>query len=344
MILGATRLLNRVEVRGGAGSGKTWLARRAGAAADARGQRVALLCYSRGLAAYLRRDIQRLPRRQRPAYVGRVPQPRPRVGRRSRHATTTATTGSTGCRPQMVELAPRCRSAQRFDAVVIDEAQDFADDWWPAVLAALQGRGGGRALRLQRRRPARVRPLRPAAGAARAADARPEPAQHPADRGHVQLARADADAAVRWRRAGGALRRVRRRRRDGRRRRRGRRAARRGLASGGHRAAHHRQPAPRAGQSAGRRGRTEYWESFWDPEQVFYGHVLGFKGLERRAVVLVLNERKISDRSRERLYVGLSRARDQLVVCGDPETIRQVGGQPVLDALLVAAGDGLRKG
>ena len=29
---------------------------------------------------------------------------------------------------------------------------------------------------------------------------------------------------------------------------------------------------------------------------------------------------------RERLYVGLSRARDQLVVCGDPEFIEQVGG------------------
>lgn len=31
------------------------------------------------------------------------------------------------------------------------------------------------------------------------------------------------------------------------------------------------------------------------------------------------------ERSRERLYVGLSRARDQLVVCGDPDFIREVG-------------------
>ena len=53
-------------------------------------------------------------------------------------------------------------------------------------------------------------------------------------------------------------------------------------------------------------------------EQVFYGHVLGFKGLERRAVVLVFNEQAAFERSRERLYVGLSRARDQLIVCGDP--------------------------
>jgi ATP-dependent exoDNAse (exonuclease V) alpha subunit len=63
---------------------------------------------------------------------------------------------------------------------------------------------------------------------------------------------------------------------------------------------------------------------------VFYGHVLGFKGLERRAVVLVLNETKIGERSRERLYVGLSRARDQLVVCGSSDTIRRLGGEEVL--------------
>ena len=81
------------------------------------------------------------------------------------------------------------------------------------------------------------------------------------------------------------------------------------------------------------KGQDAYWESFWDTDQVFYGHVLGFKGLERRAVVLALNEPAPSDRSRERLYVGLSRARDQLVVCGDPAFIEQVGGGAVLRKL-----------
>ncbi len=80
-------------------------------------------------------------------------------------------------------------------------------------------------------------------------------------------------------------------------------------------------------------GQADYWASFWDPELPFYGHVLGFKGLERRAVVLVLNEANIVERSRERLYVGLSRARDQLVVCGDPEVVRALGGESVLAAL-----------
>ena len=52
--------------------------------------------------------------------------------------------------------------------------------------------------------------------------------------------------------------------------------------------------------------------------------------MERRAVVLALNESQPRERSRERLYVGLSRARDQLVVVGDPDHIRAVGGEDVL--------------
>jgi hypothetical protein len=51
-------------------------------------------------------------------------------------------------------------------------------------------------------------------------------------------------------------------------------------------------------------GQEQYWTTFWDADQVFYGHVLGFEGLERSAVVLALNEREPAERSRERLYVA----------------------------------------
>ena len=64
-----------------------------------------------------------------------------------------------------------------------------------------------------------------------------------------------------------------------------------------------RHPEQKERQAA---GNAAYWDSFWDADQVFYGHVLGFKGLERRAVVLVVNEESAFERSRERLYVGLS--------------------------------------
>ncbi len=72
-----------------------------------------------------------------------------------------------------------------------------------------------------------------------------------------------------------------------------------------------------------------YWRSFWDPDEVFYGHVLGCKGLERMAVVLCVNEPEVRERARERLYVGMSRATDALVVVGDPRVIREIGGEAV---------------
>jgi hypothetical protein len=77
----------------------------------------------------------------------------------------------------------------------------------------------------------------------------------------------------------------------------------------------------------------EYWETWWDDSDVFYGHVLGCKGLERRVVVLCVNESTVRDRSRERLYVGMSRATDLLVVVGDPATIREAGGRAVAQRL-----------
>ena len=74
-----------------------------------------------------------------------------------------------------------------------------------------------------------------------------------------------------------------------------------------------------------------YWDSFFASEDVFYGHVLGFKGLERPVVVLAVNGLRDQNRGREYLYVGLSRARSCLVVCGD------------LDQIAAVAGTGLRR-
>jgi len=90
-------------------------------------------------------------------------------------------------------------------------------------------------------------------------------------------------------------------------------------------------------------GQDGYWESFWDKDQVFYGHVLGFKGLERRAVVLALNERGVRDRARERLLVGMSRATDCLVVCGDPDYVREVAGEVTLRKLRESGSRKLRE-
>ncbi len=64
-------------------------------------------------------------------------------------------------------------------------------------------------------------------------------------------------------------------------------------------------------------------------------HVLSFKGLERRVVVLCVNEDGTCDRSQERIRVGLSRPTDRLIVVGDltaiahacDEVVRELHGR-----------------
>jgi hypothetical protein len=59
-----------MEIRGGAGSCKTWLALEQARRLQHTGERVALVCYSRGLAAYFKRVMAKWPCRERPSYVG----------------------------------------------------------------------------------------------------------------------------------------------------------------------------------------------------------------------------------------------------------------------------------
>jgi superfamily I DNA/RNA helicase len=232
----------------------------------------------------------------------------------------------------MRDLAAQLPVTKRFDAVVIDEAQDFADNWWPAVLAALKDEEDGglyvftdegqrvfarfgqppvrlvplvldHNLRNTRQIAATFNPLTPVRMKPLGGDG---PAVRFVDCPTDQAMDAGDDAVdglfdEGWRAEDIAL-----------------------LTTGSR---HIEQVARQE------IGQDEYWDTFWDADQVFYGHVLGFKGLERRAVVLVLNEHQARERSRERLYVGLSRARDRLVVCGDSAMIRDIGGEDVLRAL-----------
>ncbi len=331
MILDAIRHLRRVEVRGGAGSGKTWLAIEQARRLSAAGQRVALVCYSRGLASYFRRRVAALDnRRHRPAYVGLFHGLGEQWGATLPSSTDDREGWEVRLPAEMTRLAEALPDGHRFDAVVVDEAQDFSDTWWPALLGALRSEESGvyvfsdESQRVFARfggppvplvplmldanlrntkqigqtftdlAPFRMR-LRGGDGPdVRFVPCRPDEAVDLADE-------AVDDLLDDWRPQDVAL-----------------------LTTGS------RHPEQKARQD---HGQGHYWESFWDTDQVFYGHVLGFKGLERRVVVLALNERERTDRSRERLYVGLSRARDQLVVCGDPDYLREVGGEALLRAL-----------
>ncbi|MBA2769142.1 MAG: NERD domain-containing protein [Sporichthyaceae bacterium] len=331
-ILDAIRLLPRVEVRGGAGSGKTWLALEQARRLAKDGKRVGLLCYSRGLSAYLKRRVALLPDGQRPAYVGEF------------HALGVAWGAPPGLDDDsdywehrlpaaMGAVAQHLSDAERYDAFVVDEAQDFADSWWPALIQGLRDRERGglyafadegqRVSARHGRPPVELIPmaldenlrntkqiaqtfgsLTPTQMTYRGAEGVPVR--------FVPSASADAigaadDVVVElladgWKHEHVAL-----------------------LTTG------HRHPVQVEQQA---HGHDAYWESYWAGDDVFFGHVLGFKGLERPVVVLAVNGfRHGEERAREMLYVGLSRARDLLVVCGDPGVILAVGGVGVLNRL-----------
>lgn len=330
VILSAVQLLNRVEIRGGAGSGKTFLAVEQARRLADQGQRVGLICYSHGLASYLRRITAEWSRRKQPGYVGEfhslgVQWGAPEGPDENERTEETSRFFEHDLPATMLQLAAELPDGKRFDSIVIDEAQDFADSWWEPLLIALRDPDAGglyvfsdegqRVFDRQGTPPVPLVPLildQNIRNTRQIASAFQPLVGHPmrllgGEGPEVRFVPCDADEALGvgddqvealleegWRPEDVAL-----------------------LTTGS------RHPEQVARQAE---GTAAYWDSFWDADQVFYGHVLGFKGLERRAVVLVVNDRYALERTRERLYVGLSRARDQLVVCGDPEFITEYGG------------------
>lgn len=320
----------RLKVIGGAGTGKTWLALEQARYLAAAGERVALVCYSRGLARFLQRMTAGWPPEHRPAYVGLFhtlplawgagPPPG------DQDLAASSTYYEERLPAQMGELAANLGEEEKYDAIVVDEAQDFGAAWWPPTLACLrdQHRGGlyaflDEAQRVFNRYGEVPIPLPPIVldenirntkqiaqvfGSLGAGQSRyrgmdgppvrfvpctPEEAIHQAD------AQIDQLLDEGWEPGQIAL-----------------------LVTGKR---HQLQK-----ELLGYHGWDGYWDAFFAAEDVFYGHVLGFKGLERPVVVLAVNGLRDENRAREYLYVGLSRARSCLVVCGDLDQIATVGG------------------
>lgn len=337
-LLKVIRLVNRVEVRGGAGSGKTVLAERqaaelASGQLTGQPQRVAVVCYSYGLARHLAGALLVGSRKKRPAFVGTFEDLARQWGVEITGDRLDSHFWEIDLPARMTQAAAGLGHDQLFDSIIIDEAQDFAHDWWQALLKGLrdEDRGGvyayaderqrvfnrfGRPpvalvplvldhnLRNTRQIAQSFVPLAPTSMNLRGSDG--------PGVGFVQTSTAEAlDAADEqvdvlldegWNPQDVVL-----------------------LTTG------RRHPVQVERQQA--MGFAEYWDDVGSHDDVFYSHVLGFKGLERRAVVLCINEDGTRDRSRERLYVGLSRATDRLVVVGDLAVIEKMGGAEVAQRL-----------
>ncbi|GAA1806091.1 ATP-binding domain-containing protein [Nostocoides veronense] len=338
MILDVTRLLNRVEIRGGAGSGKTSLALAqvrslAAGRADRPSQRVALLCYSIGLASLFKRVTQIWRHNHRPAFVGTYEDFARYLGVTDFGDRENISFWENELPATMRELVAELPPGRRFDSIIVDEAQDFADDWWLPLLGALRDQETGglfvysdenqRVFPRFGRPPVQLvplvldhnlrntkqiadvfAPLTPIRMRCRGGDG-PEVTFVPCSADEaVDVADDQIDPLLDegWRPEDVAL-----------------------ITTG------KRHPEQAWRQELD--GQDGYWACYWDAAQVFYGHVLGFKGLERRVVVLCVNESATHDRAREKLYVGLSRATDRLIVVGDPAVIREMGGQEVAKRL-----------
>lgn len=337
VLLQATRSLPRIRFTGGAGSGKTWLAVEKARLLSKQGKRVGLFCYNKGLGQYLQ-DRVATWRQAKPVFTGEFHE----------YVRGLGVPDGSGQAyfdqemPRLLkELAAGLEQHERLDAVVVDEAQDFAPLWWEALLACTKDPDGGEVFAFMDDRQDVYRRWGGAtADLAHGPTAsfvpihiddnlrntrkiaetfKPFAGEHFTPRGStglpVRLVDCPTNEALDV--AGDCVDSL--------------------IAEGWANnqiallTTKERHPVH---LDFYERGATEdYWREFHAGEAEFYGHVLGFKGLERSVVVLCVNGFKDMDRAAEPLYVGLSRARSLLVVVGDLALLEEAGGKELKLAL-----------
>ena len=327
ILLSSTRSLNRVSFIGGAGSGKTWMALEKARQLAKEGLRVGLFCYNKGLGHYLKSQVD-LWRQNKPSHTGEFHE----------YARSVGVPDGTGqeyfdvAMPQLLrELGPSLPLSQKFDAVIVDEAQDFAPGWWEALLSCTKDPLNGQVYAFMDNRqdvyqrwsgenigdgtplvPIHVddnlrntrsiaRTFKEIIGnnvKLRGGEGLPVRFVHCPTQDAVDVASDCVDRLIDegWANNQVALLTTNR-----------------------------RHPIHQDHYDNGTID-TEYWPAFHAREEEFYGHVLGFKGLERSVVILCVNGFKDMNRATEQLYVGFSRARSLLVVVGDRQLVDEASG------------------
>lgn len=321
----------RYVVTGSAGTGKTWLAVEQARRWAKEGKRVAFVTYGRGVVTLVQSLADQMSPRERPDFIGTFHQLGYRWG-------ITAPPGSAQSYwdveipKRMIEATATMDPGKRFDAFVVDEAQDFANSWWPALLSSARSiddvrlaifrddeqtvfkdRAGrpdetlvhfvlDRNLRNAKEIVDIFRPLIDANPRARSGDGLGVEFV-PCSRDEV-IHTADDVVEELFEQRGWLPDDI-------------------ALLTTAHR--HDIQKEKDADKDA-------YWASLWDND-VFHGTVAGFKGLERPAIVLAVDGFHEGVIPAQVIYVGMSRARDLLVVVGDPDDIEAAVGPAVMARL-----------
>jgi hypothetical protein len=309
----------RVFVRGPAGSGKTWLACEQARRWTRQGMRVGLVTFNRGLVTYLKNKANELPDSERPVWVGTFHQFAIYLGTTA-GSPASYTDPEDSFEPQLITAVKQMDEGRKFDAWVVDEAQDFLSSWWKVLELSLKRPEIGQMalfgddkqmVYLNRGRPkgffAYLRLDENIRNSKQIADAvKPLHGQEVKSRGPLsfevefvealeQEAISAADDVVErltdiegWRTGEIALLTTK-----------------------------HQHPVHKELIV----DREKYWQGLWDREDVFYGTVGGFKGLERPVVVLAVDGFHDDENIEDFLYVGMTRARDKLIVVASKEII-----------------------
>ena len=329
-VLRAVRNNNRIIVDGGPGSGKTWLAMQHARTMAARGARVGLICFNRALAQEMAAQAATWPADEQPAHLGTIHE----LARlwTGREVPSPLPPGFFDDLVQELRLAAERRDPeQRFDVLIVDEAQDIDQSWWPGLEALLSDPTDGQLVvfrdseqELYGRTPPPIvgtevtldENVRNTAEVVGLLDLITDRELEPR-RGHGPspmfiessdpLAAADEVVAQllglpEWRPQDIAL-----------------------LTT------HHRHPRHKARQEEV--AASGFTLPLIPHDDVAYSTVKSFKGLERPVVVLAVNGFHRDADPASELRVGLSRATHRLIVVGAAQTLREAVGDDFIAAL-----------
>ena len=322
-------------ILGASGSGKTVVAVEQAVRLKKEGKRVGLMCYNIGLASYLKEACAKLDEKLRPDFVGSIFEDLPAIWHTNLEEFRVDDEGFwEQSVPQGLAKRAAIQSPQlKFDAWVIDEAQDFKESWWDIVLNGSK------------------KPNQP--NIHLFGDLKQDLYSRHAEELSIQ-----SKVKTPWfyaiGRLGGNLRNVRSIARvlnliggtdDA------EHGAYVGFAPEYHQVASYQdvrshadwlvqqaldlnwEPKDIAVLNAYRRfddkmpsyndkeGMKAYWEEYFHGNSVFYGTSLGFKGLDRPVVIVCLDDPGLANRDNHSndLYVAFGRARDELTIVGTEE-------------------------
>ncbi len=333
-VIDLCKAMNRFSVLGAAGCGKTFVALEQARRRAKAGERVLFLCYNYGLAEYLKRKVTDFPEAERPEYVATLHSLQKYWGFEIKSDSYDDHYFDIELPGKVISALNDVPLEKKFDVVIIDEAQDFHQEWWGVVLASLKDPVNGKIFafgdirqgifRHAKDIPLQLAPIHldqnlrnslPIAELAALCVEDPllligldgPPVAFVETTREESIAEADKKIAELlskgWKPGDICL-----------------------IATGS------RHPIQK--ELAEGVKRLDYWQSFFNEDSVFYGHVNGIKGLERRAVIVAINGWKNEDMKKDMLYTAITRARDLLIICGSSDDLRQAGGKEFLKKLV----------